>query len=132
MSDKARAENKKRRDAEKAERKRQNVEKVQSTKKVTVWDRINAEKSGKVVETTDADGKVTKRVRTRKLSAKARQSHHRGHNPQRGNVCISTHDGYFKVKRDKAEELVAAGKADYATRSAWRKAVRDVNKKKTK
>lgn len=129
MSEKAKTENKKRRDAEKADRRNSNREKSE-VKKVSVWDKINAEKSGKVVESTDADGKVTKtRTKTRVLSANARQSHHRGHNPQRGNVCIDTKDGVKKVKRETADELVASGKASYTTRSEWRKTVRDAGKK---
>lgn len=129
MSEKAKAENKKRRDAEKAERRSTNREKAE-VKKVSVWDKINAEKSGKVVESTDADGKVTKsRVRTRVLSANARQSHHRGHNPPRGNVCVITSDGVKKVSRKQAEELVASGKATFTTRTEWRKRVRDAGKK---
>lgn len=138
MAHSNREQNKAERDAEKAKRKAANLEKVngpkvilsnqksdpKSDKPKTVWEKLADERRG-TVTTTDEAGKTVTRKKSRVLSAKARQSHHRGHGEQRATICL-TYDGgktVRKVKREKAHADVKAGKASYKTRADFRKFV---------
>jgi len=105
--------------------KQERAEKVQ---KKTVWDLLKDDRAG-VIQPKDGeedDGKKKFRVRTRKVKAENRLSHHRGHGNPSNKVCVVTHDGeVLYIKIADAALRVKAGSAKYTTKTAWRKYMSD-------
>lgn len=116
--------NRAKRDAEKAARKRENIAKVEATKREkSVWEKLADEKAGIKVDESTGEETKTKRTRTRKTLAKHRLSHRHGHGHQDPQVCVQLLGGEcVRVKRAKAAELVAGG-AKYIPKHVWRKSL---------
>ncbi len=104
---------------EKLARKRENIERVESTKREkSVWEKLKDDKTGVKVEDTDS-GEQKKTFKVRKVHTKNLISHHRGHGRRKSTVCVRNGSGVVRVKWTDAAKLVSQG-GEYVNRSVWR------------
>lgn len=111
---------------EKLARKRENIAKVEATKREkSVWEKLADEKAGIKVDEDTGEETKTKRTRTRKTLAKHRLSHRHGHGKQDNYVCVMLAGGNcVRVKRKQADDAVKNAGAKYVPKHVWRESLK--------